>query len=128
MPTEPGPEEPDATRAPSQTPPEPWVGARMLPESRRWLVVVGVVVIVLTVVGLVGVLPLVHAGQSVSERVSKKIGRSVSCTAVGKTELAGTRPTVYRCAPRSAGSASAGCYSVVDGTVYGVYALRELGC
>ena len=114
--------------ASDQVPREPWLGARMLPESRRWLVVIGAVAAALAIIGFLGVLPLVQAGPSVSERVTTKIGRPVSCVSVGKTELQGTRPTVYRCKPTGAGPASAACYSVVHGTVYGVYALRELGC
>jgi len=85
----------------------------------------------LAIVGLLGISPLLHAGPfapGVSERVSKAIKRSVSCSNVGTTDLAGRRSAVYRCESTDGTPRSAGCYSVAGGRVLPVYGIRNLGC
>ena len=107
-----------------------WLGARLLPESRGWLIAVGLAAVLLAVMGIVGASPLVHAAfkPSVSERVSKETGRAVSCTHVGEAAVAGRQSGVYRCVSEPGTARSARCYSIVDGRVYPVYSLREVGC
>ena len=109
---------------------EPWIGARLLPESRAGLIAVAVTVAILAVLGVAGISPLVRAAfkPSVSERVSKKVGRPVSCTRVGVTSVVGRKSNVYRCESDADSARSAGCYSVVDGRVFPVYSLRRVRC
>jgi hypothetical protein len=109
---------------------EAWLGARLLPESRTALLALGITVAVLAVVGIVGILPLIHAAfkPGVSQRVSKELGHSVSCTRVGETAVAGRQSSVYRCESESGTPRSAKCYSIVDAKVFPVYSLRKVGC
>jgi hypothetical protein len=67
--------------------------------SRRVLaIVLGVVALALVALVVLVVNPF---GESVSERVSSRVGADADCTKAGLRVLAGERETVYRCSYRN---------------------------